>query len=136
MRHDAIEVGRSGLAARAAEDRVARLATRLASFAKDQVESGGVDVIDAAFAKLAGTDSRVARIDTGSVSVTLSTEQNKSELKSGAVWEHFKREISADLSAQLSALDHQRERLAALLRSIDHDAVGALRSSTLPAADQ
>ena len=135
MRHDAIELRRSGLAARAAEDRVARLATRLTSFAEAQADAGGVDVIDAAFAKLAGTNSRVTRIDTGSAAATAPAVHNESELKSAAGWEHFKQEISADLSAQLSALDCQRERLAALLRSIDRDAVGPQPSSIFPTGE-
>jgi hypothetical protein len=119
-----MELERAGLASRAAEDRVARLATRLEKFAKAQPAVGTVEIIDAAFAKLAGTNSHVARIDAGSPAATHAGDQNEPELKQAAGLDHFKREIFDDLSAQLHALDHQRARLAELLQNIDRDAIG------------
>jgi hypothetical protein len=85
-------------------------------------DADSVEAIDAAFAKLAGTNSRIARIDAGS-SATVHSDQGEAEKKSASGLDHFKREIIADLSAQLHALDDQRERLAELLRNIDHDAM-------------
>jgi hypothetical protein len=124
MRHEPIDLGRVGLASRAAEDRVARLATRLARFVNHETRANSVDVVDAAFAKLAGTDSRIARIDTGCPAMSTAGDQAKSAQAQGAGTGHFKREIIADLSAQLHALDEQRDRLAELLRNIDRDSIG------------
>jgi hypothetical protein len=134
MRHDAIELERVGLATRAAEDRVARLGTRLKTLRPVLTDrdrgvdtalilhdnAAAVDVIDAAFANLAGTSSKVARIDPASHSC----DQAEPDTNTSSGLDHVKREIVADLSAQLLALDHQRERLAALLRSIDGDVTG------------
>jgi hypothetical protein len=124
MRHEPIELGRVGLASRAADDRVARLATRLARFVNRDTHANTFDVVDAAFAKLAGTDSRVARIDTGCPATSPSGDQAKSEEKPAAGMDHFTREIFADLSAQLHTLDEQRDRLAELLRNIDRNSIG------------
>jgi hypothetical protein len=124
MLNDQMELDRGGLASQAAEDRVARLATHLAKFAKAGPDAGSVEIIDAAFAKLAGTNSHVARVDAGSPAVPRSGDEKEPELKPAAGLDHFKREIFADLSAQLHALDHQRARLAELLHNIDRDAIG------------
>jgi hypothetical protein len=58
-------------------------------------------VIDEAFANLSPYDDRISRVDTPATS-------------------NLNGRLLNQLSAQLKALDHQREQLAHLLRSIDH----------------
>jgi hypothetical protein len=119
MRHEPIEFGRQGLASRAAADRVARLASRLARRARNASTPRAAEVIDEAFAGFTETTSRVTRVDGPCESSRAIPEQFSAELNSPPAWEPMKREIVADLSAQLVALDRQREQLARLLRTID-----------------
>ena len=64
-------------------------------------------------------NSRMTRVDSPFESMQESADQPSADLSSVSAWEPMKREIVADLSAQLVALDHQREQLARLLRTID-----------------
>jgi hypothetical protein len=119
VEHEPIELGRSGLAARAAADRITRLASRLTRRDQNAPELRSPDAIDEAFAGFQGTALRRTRVDRPGDSQTTSTTQSPGEQNPTAGWEPVKREIIADLSAQLELLDDQRERLARLLRSID-----------------
>jgi hypothetical protein len=109
------------LAARAAEERITRIATRLASGAKTDVNPPVVAAIDEAFAGFSRTDTRVARVDRGRSHMQATRGEQPSGQVRASRWEPLKREIEADLSAQLEALDDQRERLARLLSSIDRN---------------
>jgi len=119
MRHDPIEFGRQGLATRAAAERVSRLTSRLARRAPIASAPRAAEVIDEAFARFSGSAARVTRVDGPAESMSTNDEQSSNELSSASAWEPMKREIVADLSAQLVALDRQREQLARLLRTID-----------------
>jgi hypothetical protein len=119
MRHDPIEFGRQGLASRAAADRVARLTSRLARRARNASTPRAAEVIDEAFAGFPGPKSRVTRVDGPCESTSTSEDQISRESSTASAWEPLKREIVADLSAQLVALDYQRDQLARLLRTID-----------------
>jgi hypothetical protein len=119
MRHDPIEFGRQGLANRAAVDRMARVTSRLARRARRASAPRAAEVVDEAFAGFSGTNSRVTRVDSPFESMQDSAGQSSADLSSVSAWEPMKREIVADLSAQLVALDRQREQLARLLRTID-----------------
>jgi hypothetical protein len=121
MGHDSIELGRAGLAARAAEDRVTRLATRLAKDARNAGDTRREDVIDEAFAGFTQASSR--RIDERRDASGAPADQIHRDPKASADWDPLKREIAANLSAELQALDRQRERLAELLRSIDQSSL-------------
>jgi hypothetical protein len=119
MRHDPIEFGRQGLATRAAADRVARLTSRLARRARNASAPRAAEVIDEAFAGFSGSTSRLTRVDGPWESTATNDGQTSGETSAVSAWEPMKREIVADLSAQLVALDRQREQLARLLRTID-----------------
>jgi hypothetical protein len=76
-------------------------------------------VIDEAFAGFSESTSRVTRVDGPCESPSANGGQISVDSSTAAAWEPMKREIVADLSAQLVALDRQREQLARLLRTID-----------------
>ena len=61
----------------------------------------------------------MTRVDSPFESMQENAGQPSADLNSVSAWEPMKREIVADLSAQLVALDRQREQLARLLRTID-----------------
>ncbi len=119
MRHDQIEFGRQGLANRAAVDRMSRLTLRLARRARRASAPRAAEVVDEAFAGFSAANSRVTRVDSPFESMQENADQPSADLNSVSAWEPMKREIVADLSAQLVALDRQREQLARLLRTID-----------------
>jgi hypothetical protein len=119
MRRDPIEFGRQSLATRAAVDRVARLTSRLTRRTRIASAPRAAAAIDEAFAGFAGSTSRITRVDGPAESASTIAESSSAELNSASAWEPMKREIVADLSAQLVALDRQREQLARLLRTID-----------------
>jgi hypothetical protein len=125
MRHDAIEFGRPGLAARAAVDRVTRIATRLAKHKQTAAILPAVDAIDEAFAGYTGMGARVTRVDAsvdaGSRPLAAKDEDKSPTSFSTSGDEPLNREIAAHLAAQLDALDRQRARLAKLLCNIDAD---------------
>jgi hypothetical protein len=80
---------------------------------------GTAEVVDEVFAGFPGTSSRVTRVDSPAESAPQSIAQVSTDSSTTSAWEPMKREIVADLSAQLAALDRQREQLARLLRTID-----------------
>jgi hypothetical protein len=112
-----------GLAARAAKDRVARLAGYplggLASRSRHATDERVVDVIDEAFAGFVRTNSGVARIDQGRDVTPAAPAAAVCATHLPPHSEPINRRLVADLSAQLNALDRQREQLVQLLRSID-----------------
>jgi hypothetical protein len=119
MRHDPIEFGRVGLAARAAEDRVTRIATRLARGVAAGASTSDVEAIDEAFAGFTQIGMRVTRVDQGQSALPATTEDKLAADASGCNYEPFQRSIAEGLAAQLDALDRQRDRLAKLLQSIE-----------------
>jgi hypothetical protein len=119
MQHDPIEFGIRGLADSAAADRVQRLASQLRLHARTAPGNHGADVVDEAFATFPASTSRVTRIDAPRESTATNSLTPRASSASTSAWEPVKREIVADLTAQLDLLDSQRDRLARLLHSIN-----------------
>jgi hypothetical protein len=84
----------------------------------------GADVVDEAFAAFPTPSSRMTRIDAPCESASTNAQLPQPESASLSAWEPVKREIVADLTAQLELLDNQRDRLARLLHSIDAAPIG------------
>jgi hypothetical protein len=119
MRHDSIEFPRVGLAVRAAEERVARIATRLTERPTTSPTPAAVEAIDEAFAGFTAAGMRRTRVDQGRCPQPAAIDDQPVANASHPDWEPIKRGIAADLTIQLDALDEQRDRLAKLLRSIE-----------------
>jgi hypothetical protein len=111
-----MEFGRLSLSARAAEERVTRLATRLADRAAKPADRA-VNAIDEAFADFTQSNPRVSRVDRPEP-VANSAALPKT-CSTNAALELESRTIITELNAQLVALDQQRERLVQLLQSVD-----------------
>jgi hypothetical protein len=124
MRHDPIEFGTRGLAAGAAMDRVKRLASRLKQHARQASVNHGAEVVDEAFATFSSSTTRMTRVDALSEPAATISKAAQDASASMSVWEPVKREIVADLTAQLDLLDSQRDRLSRLLRTINDGPIG------------
>lgn len=121
MHYEPMVQDQDSLAARAANDRARRLAKRLAGRPSRSADASAVEVVDEAFAGFSRAEGQVQRVDAATSATDAVSPATPVSGQRDADWARIKRTIATDLAGQLNALDHQRERLAKLLRTIADD---------------